>query len=148
MILEPNILLSFGLPIDETTDTSLLESAIENAEMITISEAIGADNLERLNELKTDNPNSAILNGGSANETRVAGYYRASSYLAMSQLLFLCDTQVTSFGAVKKKTDYSNSVNPWDSAKRYEAMGLKMLADLCKVLGWEYNTPTTLTTEI
>lgn len=145
MILTTSILKSFGLPIDADMDDALLASAIENAELITIKEAVGADVLSSISALEATDP---ALIGGEVNGEIVAGFLRADAYLSMAHLLFLCDTQVTSFGAVKKKTEYSNGVDPWNAAKRYEAMGLHMLRDLCRAEEWEYNTPSTITTEL
>lgn len=145
MILTTSILKNFGLPIDADMDDALLASAIENAECITIKEAVGDSVLDTISAMTSTDP---ALIGGAVNGVRVGGFYRADAYLSMAHLLFLCDTQVTSFGAVKKKTEYSNGVDPWNTAKRYEAMGLNLLRDLCRVEGWEYNTPTTITTEL
>lgn len=145
MIITTSILLSFGFPIDRDIDDALLTSAIENAECITIKEAVGADTLSTIEDMESTDP---ALVGGEVNGVRVAGFNRADAYLAMAHLLFLCDAQVTSFGVVKKKTDYSVGVDPWNAAKRYEAMGLNLLRDLCKAEGWEYNTPVSITTEL
>ena len=145
MRITERILCSYGFPIDKAIPVEAMRTAIVNSEVSTIRETLGDETMSLLAAMADNDP---ALVGGTVNGKNVSGYNRAAAHIAFAHLLVLVNTQATAFGAVKKKDDYSVGVDWFAAAKYYEAMGLAGLRELCDAEGWNYNTPSTLTTEV
>lgn len=145
MKLTKSQLRGYGLHIDQGTDDDVLDTAIHDAEMLTILPAIGQT---AYGEVMAMEDTDAALTGGLVNGEYVSGYLRAAAYIAFGYLL--CnEAQSTVFGPVTKRDDdYSQRIDPVRDARRRFAEGLTMLQELCRVKGWKYNTPSLPTAQV
>lgn len=143
MKLTKSQLRGYGLRIDGGIDEDTLDTAIENAELLIIKEAVGDAAFDEIMQWQDTDP---FITGGVYEHDGVRhyllGYNRLAAYIAFGCLLCLNEVHTTVFGtSVEKNDEYSTHRDPVQQARRFFADGLTELQNIARLKGWSYTAP-------
>lgn len=133
-------------------ELSVTDNAINDAITATesaLSQMVGITNYTLLDGWAALTPAPPAIDGGMLtdggtppqNVLMFSGFRNLIGCGVVSMLLQTQDIVVTSFGTVRKKDEYSEHANAFDTGKMFELFFRNGTAQYCEVMGWRYNAP-------
>ena len=140
MILKTSEISKHGVRVEQNVNEYVVQSAIQNAELLVLRPMIGNSNYNKLVKLSQEEPTNVLLVGGAFVKDYVTKYIAgANCSIANIAFAFLIHNKMvaTAFGSVIKESDLSRSEDAFKYAKINESIGEMYIRELADAMGVE-----------